>query len=460
VGEDGRAMVARQSRAPGWLLAACLLAGLCGCAVAVADDGGPSGAYDAIRQAMPDWEVVRADAEPTVQADGALGYRIALRRGRPEGGPQQQMERRERPRLPGAPGTHMVYSHTEIVLASGNLERPEQVLRKIAWGQYEQEYYVRPTWMGRGLGFTWFCNAQIFWQDCLRTKVGLAGGEDRLEVIAEGLGIEDKGNCTANTSIGLVGRIGAPALPYVKRAIERNMATDPSHAVVSLAGIHEDECTQFLIELYQSGDQRVTDAAGYALIHKPYREAAKNVYFDLLRRQKHTRYACEACLQFGWKDSMPVLEQVIAAPRTWYDYRAAFEAARSLRGQPMPEDLVSAERVIEASAFRDSRATADEIGAAKAAILANADKSAAAVIGVSLALFLTKGDTRHVAAIGRDILGALPREVVRPLLACVTDHIPVENQGGGPELRALRKTLDAEAIGGPGPPPPPGERDP
>jgi hypothetical protein len=86
-------MVARQSRAPGWLLAACLLAGLCGCAVAVADDGGPSGAYDAIRQAMPDWEVVRADAEPTVQADGALGYRIALRRGRPEGGPQQQMER-------------------------------------------------------------------------------------------------------------------------------------------------------------------------------------------------------------------------------------------------------------------------------------------------------------------------------------------------------------------------------
>jgi len=107
-------------------------------------------------------------------------------------------------------------------------------------------------------------------------------------------------------------KFGDRALPYLRKAIEQSKDGNVGRIVRCLAYLHTQQSTDLLLDLYDSGEDKMRSASEYALIHEPFRKEAKHAYFDMLKRQSRVHAASKACLEFGWKDALPILEEVIA----------------------------------------------------------------------------------------------------------------------------------------------------
>ena len=82
--------------------------------------------------------------------------------------------------------------------------------------------------------------------------------------------------------------------------------------------------------------------AEYALINRPFRPEAKQVYFDMIARQTRVNEATEVCLEQGWKDALPLIELVIEKPSSLGASRDAYTTYRQLSGKPIDPKLLQA----------------------------------------------------------------------------------------------------------------------
>ncbi|MBN2475033.1 MAG: M56 family metallopeptidase [Pirellulales bacterium] len=399
----------------------------------------------AVRKVFAGWELIACDEEPSLQVGTGRGSRLLLRHGRRELiQPAQQQAALALPGQLRDEDFRMVPSHIDIVVFPETAALPEDAKQQIPWQEVGQEWHVRPVDLGTGLGHRWFARTTIFWQEQLRENLKLQGGDDRLQLIAEGLAIRDQGDCTANSLVHPAAAKGDVMLPYLERMIEETPQEQCWRLVRPLGYCDSPKATQALLRFYQQ--EKTRDATAYGLISGKPREAAKPVYFDLLKRRQYLRQVAAACVEFQWNDAVPLLQEIVEKPATW-QFRPAFEAMRRLQGKPVPANLAGAEQTLW-RANADSLAS-EEVRRAKATLLGSADTEAAVVAAAYLANFSTKASHEKIAAvrgIGMELLRALPRDVTRPLLGRLAEHLDYE--WDRQRFREILALLDTEAAPG------------
>jgi hypothetical protein len=348
------------------------------------------------------WDVQYVDATPTVKLGDWAGYRVMLRQTWQDwvGGAQS------------GKGAHPVARSRAIqfvLFPLGPCGPSPHAKSHIWWRTRCPDQHTRPVKLGTGCGYVWLAKCPIDEQDVARRGLGLAGGDDPLRLLTDGLFVNDKGSMTRNSVMPLFAAYGDRALPYLERAIAQSADTDVWAPVCVLGQIRGERSTQVLLDLFESPNETLREAAAGALTRDPLSESGKRAYFEILRQQWCPGPAAAACVQYGWCDALPILEEVIAHPTTHYAFRSALEARRRLLGEQVPEDLLAAEATLRrlVSGMPTTRPTLDESNAARAAILESPDVEYAIVVAIDLALYGSKGGA-PVNAAGRELLRALP----------------------------------------------------
>lgn len=386
--------------------------------------------------ALPGWDVVQCDREPGVRVGATQGRRMLLRRTRREFIGALSQTAGSAPTPDGTNEDQFVthFTHVDLVVFPANEDLPQDAAGKTPWRDVEQEHFVRAVDMGEGMGFRWFARTTLYWQEQIRDKLDLDGGEDRLQLLAGGLFVEDNGHHTANSVAGLLAHAGEEAVPYIETAIRKHEAKTHGYAMHALALIPGERSTRLLQSFYASDDETVSGGAAWALIHRPYRKAAKPEYLDMLRRQVYVYEAAGACVEFRWEEAIPLLQGVCDKPASWGAFRAALEAKRSLEGRPVPGEVSKAEQAIVDAAYSKSPPDKEAIGRAKQVLLESSDTEAVTVAAVALSVSKMKASHDKVEAVqeaGRDLLRQLPRDRTENLLAALIDGIKAHNKDEG-----------------------------
>jgi hypothetical protein len=376
-------------------------------------------------KALPDWEIIQCDEKPMVKVGTYYGYRLVLRQGRKEYIPTSQGQRAAVQRESNQ--FVMKYTHIDLVLFNKLESLPAKIIDEIPWLQLEQEQFTKPVYMGTGLNYKWFVNTTLYHQEDIRKKLSLEGGDDRLQLLTDGLFVKDKGGWTANSSEYLVGAFGDKAIEYIKKAVEVNKDKDPGAAISALHWIQSEQSTELLKSYYNSKDTRISDAAAGSLVHEPLRISARQEYMKMLARQQYINAIGNACLKYDWKDAIPIFERICSEPNSWRNYYAAYIYKRSLEGRPVSEELIKAQGIIENYDYSTKKNDSNTINTAKQIILESSDKEAAAVVAFDLVAYITKGTSTNISKIGWDILRQLPVEERKSLYKKVTHIFDSEN---------------------------------
>ena len=263
-------------------------------------------------------------------------------------------------------------------------------------------------------------------QHAVRRHFRLTGGDDPLQVLVDGLLVEDPGTMTANSVPYLIAPYGDKALPYIEEAIKR--ADDPSKAIACLTPIQTEKSTEGLLRLFHSGQQKLRHPAMYALIHEPFRKGAKDAYFEILQERRYLPRMHRACVQFGWQDALPIFREIADKPDSIQEYRSAVHARRELEGNPISKALLDAERTMRSTMRSDRNAELDkQIAAARRLLIESDDSEAANLAALMLAVFTTKGGADPVRTAGIEILRARPRATTTAFLKSLAER----HQGSG-----------------------------
>lgn len=374
-----------------------------------------------LAEASPGWKLQEFDEQPSVAEK--RGYRIVLRRTWKEfTAPVQQVQR------PDAEDGPFEWRHEdwEFVLYPLRLKfAKEELQAMIKWQKSNSPYYTRDVWLGHGYGYEWFTRGTLFGQDLVREKLRLEGGDDRIQLAVDGLRVQDQGTMTANTCIYIPASFGDKAIPYVERAIEVGLPVDGNWRVIGcLAYLQTVRSTDLLIKLFDSRDKEIRRAAQYALIHRPYRPAAKQAYLDMLRRQSSIDSACAACLEFQWKEAIPILREAIAHPLNLYPLSNMITTRRMLEGWPIATDLIEAGQTLRQTTSRDRTPEWNQkLDDARRLLIQSDDAEAATMIALDLASMTSKGGAAAVNEAGLDILRQRPRQSTLGFLQSLATNI-------------------------------------
>ncbi len=359
-----------------------------------------------LQRIVPEWKIQHVDKQPSVELDGFRGYRLVVRRAWPHfdsSDPQQLAQVGE------AIATSFINDDWEFVLIPSEPKKPPTGLKsKIQWQESKCPFHTREICLGEGHGYVWFTRGMIHFQHVVRDKLNLSGGDDPIEVLVDGLLVDDQGTMTANSVPYLLARYGDKAIPYIEKAIDR--PKDPWKVITALTPIHTNRSTELLIRLFNSDDPKHRRPAMYALIHEPFREAAKEAYFDILREHRYVPRVSKACVQFGWQDALPILGQLIDKPLHIRGYYDAVHGRRQLEGNPVPKPIVDAEQTLRGLMRAGGDADREKaIATARQRLIDSDDNEAANLAALTLAIFITKGNSEPVRTAGIEILKARPR---------------------------------------------------
>ncbi|MDB5341156.1 MAG: hypothetical protein JWN70_6775 [Planctomycetaceae bacterium] len=383
-------------------------------------------AVDSLTTTLRHWPVQHIDPEPTVAVDGQRGYRVVLRRTWKEPPPGTIPSQRVVPQSERDESNY-VTKHTDwhfVLVPVSEVKLSPEAKREILWHVPDEKEFRLPVALGEGHGFVWFSYASIPMQNSLRERLMLTGGDDRLQLLLRGLSAEDYGMNTRNSVIPLFVQFGAAGLTALDKATQTS--NDPTSAIRALSYFRDPQATTRLIELYEWSNADVHRAVASALSRQPFRPAAKAVYLDMLDEQLQVTYALQACLEFGWKDALSLIERVIEKPSSLGAYREAYKTYRQLSGNPIDAKILAAADVIDPH-NRIARAapppvtrivppTDEALAAARQTIIETADVKGATFIGFSLATYTTKGNSGRINQQGIAILQALPRPAVQQML--------------------------------------------
>lgn len=143
----------------------------------------------------------------------------------------------------------------------------------------------------------------------------------------------------------------------------------------------------------------------------------------MVGRQLHINEAMQACLEMGWMDALPLIERVVEKRSSLGAFRDAYRTYRQLSRNPLDAELPAAAKVLQRQRGfgRESLPTEEALAAARRTIIGTTDVEGAAFVGLSLATFVTKGNTAPVNQEGVEILRSLP--VVEKMLRRLLDGL-------------------------------------
>jgi len=377
---------------------------------------------DRIAAAAPGWRVQEVDEKPRELVDGYQGYRISLRRTWREytGVPQQRADV-----APAGPYKEHDEDWEFVLVPTEPSKAPASLKSSIPWQPSNSPQFTRDICLGEADGYVWFTRGTIPLQHSVRTLLQLQGGDDPIQIAADGLLVEDAGTNTANSCIHILAYYSDRAVPYVEATIQEalRIKRDPWHAVMGLRGIQTDAATDVLLRLYNSGDDQLRRPAGYALIHTPYRSSAKMAYLKMLEEHTSVEYVSEACVEFGWADAIPRLQGIVDHPKNLREYQNALHAKRRLEERPIAQELLDAQESLRQGASEEDVESQRQLAAARRTLIASDDAEAANLAALSLALYVNKSDVSDVRAMGLEILKLRPRDETLSFLRSLAERI-------------------------------------
>jgi hypothetical protein len=407
-------------------------------------------------QALRDWRIERPRLTTAV-VNQAKGHRVIMTHTQKLRSAGQQAKEVNRPTEADDAAVITWVRHMELLVFPQGA-KPDTAASAMPWTADEAltdqpPYAKKAVCLGRGLGFEWYARATYPEQEMLRAALQLEGGDDRLALLTEALFVEDSERWTRNSVELLLGVAGDRALPYLKTAIEQRDNAKPP--IAALGYVRTEAATEYLQSLYAVDKHR--ESAAYALAIGPSgRKAAKAEYLDMLRRRLHTSQAMKAAVQFGWDDAVPAIEDLFAKPASWWEFFDAFESLRALRKQPVPEDVTQAGTSSWSWEAPPTPATEAQIKAAQETLLKSRDVEAAAMTAIRWLAAAGKIQTPKAELVhraGREVLLALPPQVVKPLLTRVaTLH---DSSTGVANAQALLRQMGDAAQAAPSPAPAP-----
>jgi hypothetical protein len=386
---------------------------------------------------LPDWKVSHVDQQPSVNVAGFRGYRITVRKGWPVYDTSNAQQKAE-PLVPD-PAKTLIDDWEFVLVPIGANKPPVELKSQIKWQPSKCPYHTQDICLGAGRGYMWYTRGTLWHQDAVRRHFQLTGGDDPLQVLVDGLLVQDQGNMTANSVPYLIARAGDKALPYIEDAIKR--ADAPSQVVACLTPIHTRKSTELLLRLFHSGQQQLRHPAMYSLIHEPYRKAAKDAYFEILRERRYISRIHQACLRFGWHDALPIFREIADQPNNIQEYQQAVHARRELAGNPISKELLAAERTMRSIMRTERNAELDrQIAAARRLLIDSDDNEAANLAALMLAVYITKGGADPVQAAGSEILLARPRATTIAFLKSLAERVKAEQR---PQIEKLLRMIES-----------------
>ncbi len=384
-------------------------------------------------QFLEHWKLRSVDERPSVVVDDYRGYRVVLRRTwKHYTDTGNQTAQKAAPSPSGESNRPFELRHEDwefVLVAIQPNKAPATLKSRIKWQKSNSPYHTRDVCLGEGHGYVWFTRGTINLQDYVRGQLKLEGGDDRIQLVIDGLAVEDSGSNTSNSCQHMVEQFGDRALPYVERAIERSGDDNPWRIVGSLAYIRTQRATALLTKLAGSEDRDLRLAAYYALIHRPIRKSARQTYIEMLRRHRYVDQVCQACIEFKWREALPVLRDVIKQPRNLRELETAIRTRRILEGKPISEALLKADQTLRSLTRADREPeTEKQIRAAYDLLVDSDDAEAANLAALSLALFVYKGSTAAVRAAGIEILVARPEESTMEFLTTLSVRLDRNDQ--------------------------------
>ncbi len=371
-----------------------------------------------------DWEIHHLDEQPSVAINTRHGFRLVLRR---EWKHYTNPPRQQEAIANADPGPfELRHADWEFVLFPRQPEKAPSALKdQIEWQKSNSPFHTRNIWMGEGHGYSWFSHGTIYAQERVREKLALKGGDDRIQLAIDALFVKDKGTMTVNSCEFIPAKFGDRALPYVRKAIEQSGNTDSGRVVRCLAYFRTPKSTELLLELYDSGNDDLRRPAEYALIREPFHKEAKHAYFDMLKRQSRVNHGSKACLEFGWKDALPILQEVIARPRNFRCFQTAIKARRTLEGNPISQEILDAEDALRSTMNpKPDAATKRKIESARQLLIHSKDMEAANLAALSLVYFRAfKANSEPVNETGIEILQLRPRQSTIGFLKSLIDSV-------------------------------------
>ena len=361
-------------------------------------------------ETTPGFAPVSADDKPSVSIDGHRGYRIVLRQEMPVFAAGRQVAMAQDEEVQRMDAVEIKVCHIDLVLFPETDKVASSLKDRIKWQDLAQEYHVKPVYMGNGHGFHWFGRTTIFWQDEVRRKMKLAGGDDRVALALVGMEIEEEGSMTRNSMHGIFADLGDGSIPALQKAIKAHENDEPYRYVSMLGCIETDKSTSALRTLYRSKVPEVSRAAAYVLATYSTRPGARREYLDMLRRGVQVAPVSAICAKHGWTEAIPSLGVVMVGPQTWWDFESAYRAHRALTGRPVSEEITGA-----VVGFIQTDKEAED---ARSALLKADDKEAVAVIVIGRYDRGGKISNRDMEMHNRtvlEMLGKLPIRIVRPL---------------------------------------------
>lgn len=368
-----------------------------------------------IREHWKDWEIIYADNKPSVSVQGQDGYRCVL---------QNCIPPENHPNL-DVSETVTRYNHIDLVLFSDDYQFDDKFKQKIPWLELKKIGHTKPVYMGTRDGFHWFINTTAEYQEEIRERLKLTGGDDRIEILLEALTLNLSGyyNDPLET---LLSEYGDEAIPYIKRYIDRYTQKDPDKSLERcfyvLRRIRTDLSTQLLKDQYASPKTR--QFATIALSYGTCREAAKDEYIDILKQGIYdsltVKNIMDGCIKYAWEEALPYIEGIYAKPKRWDNLLDAYLCIREFKGQPVSDELLKAYYTIRSCYQNDGP---EDIEKAKNILVESSDTESVTLMSIGLVLQKhgAKPGVRPICAhnAGWEVLRMLPEETAKPLV----DHI-------------------------------------
>ncbi|MBX7258899.1 MAG: hypothetical protein K1Y02_21225, partial [Candidatus Hydrogenedentes bacterium] len=343
-------------------------------------------------------DIVQCDGSPQVRANGQMGYRILLRT------VTNSFPRTDKP-IP-------TVTHTDLVLFPLTTNVTAELENGIHWERFRVEKEVEAVYAGEGNGYHWFFRGPKYELGAMAQRMDLKYGRDGIALLTDKF-LQARSDKARSNVLSLFSRGGDLAVPLLAREINEDRHDCRYDAIGVLAMIPGEQATHVLLDAHTKFDK--AEVRKRVVCGIP-RQGAKELYLDYLLTQTEGFRSIERvvgiCIQFGWREAIPVLETLRRDPQTVYDYVEYCKAIRTLEGKPMPNTIVEAWKL----PTREQR---------KNAILSAGDPEAAVWAAI---LQATQGNTKSNARpedgveIFRELSPDLVSRVLKDLATRTRDH--------------------------------------
>ncbi len=232
--------------------------------------------------------------------------------------------------------------------------------------------------------------APILQWPAMRTRLGLTGGANVVDVATRLMDGTRAGSQTAEVCYAALGASGDAAIPLINKLISD--ASDHRDAVIEAMGVAQTPAvTQWLIGLTTVDDEKIVRAAQKALLARP-RPEATDLYVQWLTEwagKASVESEILACAAVGAKAAIAPLNQSMGQPYNIREYLLALKVRRQLEGRPVNDDLRgSAGQLVDLIARERSLddEAREQVNEVMEQITTNGDIEATAAIAVEWAL--------------------------------------------------------------------------